>query len=218
MTSNGSVFRKRRLSIPTTVSALALADIEDTSGEEAGGIKKEDGGGKGDEEGKSHPSLLMDKQIKDENDYGIVDDNCLKECDDEKNVVLAREKKLHVDNKEGFEEPEKKKSKSDTNTNGYSGSGDKRKDIVTICSQAGDVGRQLTEDEVSKLPFPRSVLGMYSCPGLEPIYEAEDDGEEQENSESYVTCVAKINQDRGGASFPYGSDTKCALFAAYDGK
>jgi len=218
MTSNGSVFRKRRLSIPTTVSALALADIEDTSGEEADGNKKEDGEGKGGEEGKSNPSVLMDKQNNDENDDGNVEDNCLKECDDEKNVVPAREKKLHVDNNESFEEPEKKKPKSDINTNGYSGSVDKRKDIVTISSQAGDVGRQLTEDEVSKLPFPRSVLGMYSCPGLEPIYETEYDGEEEENSEGYVTCVAKINQDRGGASFPYGSDTKCALFAAYDGK
>jgi len=71
------------------------------------------------------------------------------------------------------------------------------------------------------LPFPRSKVGIYSCPGLEPLYE--EDAEEQDkdgnsdDDEVPVKCVAKINQDRGSVAYPYGKNLRCALFSVYDG-
>lgn len=99
--------------------------------------------------------------------------------------------------------------------------------------------------EDHKLPFPRDVVGTYSCHGVEPLYNsayAEDDDEEEddddqdwdEDVEKGVSqgvhaatsgelffkpkaVAAKINQDRGGMAFPYGNCPRTALFAVYDG-
>jgi hypothetical protein len=54
-------------------------------------------------------------------------------------------------------------------------------------------------------PFPDSVLGTYSCHGIEP---AHDDGE---------TVHEKINQDRGCVVCPYNSKRNEALFMVLDG-
>ena len=106
------------------------------------------------------------------------------------------------------------------------------------------ITRKHDEDE-RKLPFPRDVVGTYSCHGVEPVYDSdyehdedddddEDDwtedisGAKQEKSsnpfasntipkEPKPTTAAKINQDRGGVAFPYGKCARSALFAAYDG-
>ena len=98
--------------------------------------------------------------------------------------------------------------------------------------------RLLHEDERT-LPFPRDIVGTFSCHGVEPIYDSdyqpEDDDESEEESPSgwgtlrtptkkdqdaadRPVTAAKINQDRGGVAFPYGNCAHTALFAAYDGK
>jgi hypothetical protein len=96
--------------------------------------------------------------------------------------------------------------------------------------------RHLNEDERT-LPFPRDVVGTFSCHGVEPIYDDDylpEDSEEEEDTTAgrawggattktadapdKPTTAAKINQDRGGLAFPYGNCAKTALFAAYDGK
>mmetsp|Transcript_43384 Transcript_43384/g.48830 ORF Transcript_43384/g.48830 Transcript_43384/m.48830 type:complete len:531 (+) Transcript_43384:149-1741(+) len=71
--------------------------------------------------------------------------------------------------------------------------------------------RQHPDDD---LPFPRDVVGTYSCHGVEPIY---DDGSVFQPSEDKLTMAAKTNQDRGGVAFPYGNSSRTALFAVYDG-
>jgi len=96
--------------------------------------------------------------------------------------------------------------------------------------------------EEHKLPFPRDIVGTYSCHGVEPVYDSdyEHDDEadkdyipegqeeekkdvsleetiEKEEKEDKPSMVAKINQDRGGIAFPYGDCPKTALFAVYDG-
>ena len=94
------------------------------------------------------------------------------------------------------------------------------------------------------LPFPKHVVGTYSCHGVEPIYDtylydedtklqvAAADNEDDEDPQYHAvqtthpplskiekppTTAAKINQDRGGVSFPYGNSPHTALFAVYDG-
>lgn len=86
--------------------------------------------------------------------------------------------------------------------------------------------RHLHEDEKT-LPFPRDVVGTFSCHGVEPIYEEDylleedDDGEWVPHPAIHdmdkPTTAAKINQDRGGVAFPYGNCSRTALFAVYDG-
>ena len=87
--------------------------------------------------------------------------------------------------------------------------------------------RHAHEDERT-LPFPRDIVGTFSCHGVEPIYDSdyEDDDNDNDNGEWAVnqeksdkpTTAAKINQDRGGVAFPYGNCPRTALFAVYDGK
>jgi hypothetical protein len=88
--------------------------------------------------------------------------------------------------------------------------------------------RDLHEDERT-LPFPRDIVGTFSCHGVEPIYEDDYVLEDEEDSEWLLhtknahddekpTTAAKINQDRGGVAFPYGNCARTALFAVYDGK
>lgn len=94
------------------------------------------------------------------------------------------------------------------------------------------------------LPFPRDIVGTFSCHGVEPIYDSDyqpdfEDQEDEEHDEWVVgngnllggkrlpdipeetsekpTMMAKTNQDRGGVAFPYGNCPKTALFAVYDG-
>ncbi|CAJ1966310.1 unnamed protein product [Cylindrotheca closterium] len=77
--------------------------------------------------------------------------------------------------------------------------------------------RHQNEDE-RKLPFPRDIVGTFSCHGIEPLYEDDYSLEEKEGSDHMKhTTAAKINQDRGGVAFPYGNCPRTALFAVYDG-
>jgi hypothetical protein len=91
----------------------------------------------------------------------------------------------------------------------------------------------------NSLPFPKHVVGTFSCHGVEPIYDKyryeedpvdndNNEGEDEEGADGTVhrsvktthekpTTAAKINQDRGGVSFPYGNSARTALFAVYDG-
>lgn len=71
------------------------------------------------------------------------------------------------------------------------------------------------------LPFPRDIVGTFSCHGIEPLY---DDDEEEESTskdgdidKDITPVAAKINQDRGGVAYPYANDWHTALFATYDG-
>ena len=79
-------------------------------------------------------------------------------------------------------------------------------------------------DDDKSLPFPRNVVGTFSCHGVEPIYDDNDyylplgaENEENSSAQTKLTMAAKINQDRGGVAFPYGNSTRTALFAVYDG-
>ena len=62
------------------------------------------------------------------------------------------------------------------------------------------------------LPFPKKLVWTYSCHGIEPIFDDENEDED------IPSTVAKINQDRGGVAFPYGNCARTALFSVYDGK
>jgi hypothetical protein len=86
-----------------------------------------------------------------------------------------------------------------------------------------------SKQNTTVLPFPKDIVGTFSCHGVEPIYdhyEVEVADEEHEPHQQHhdhneknekPTTAAKINQDRGGVSFPYGNCAKTALFAVYDG-
>jgi hypothetical protein len=78
--------------------------------------------------------------------------------------------------------------------------------------------RQHADDDRS-LPFPRDIVGTYSCHGVEPIYDNGDFFQPLEDEQGTVklTMAAKTNQDRGGVAFPYGNSSRTALFAVYDG-
>eukprot|EP00559_Dactyliosolen_fragilissimus_P005051 CAMPEP_0184869844 /NCGR_PEP_ID=MMETSP0580-20130426/35536_1 /TAXON_ID=1118495 /ORGANISM="Dactyliosolen fragilissimus" /LENGTH=583 /DNA_ID=CAMNT_0027371601 /DNA_START=104 /DNA_END=1855 /DNA_ORIENTATION=+ len=77
------------------------------------------------------------------------------------------------------------------------------------------------------LPFPRSVVGTYSCYGVEPIFDLEDEqgdnfdlspnGKGNQHNLPKLSSTAKINQDRGGVVSPFASLHRTALFAVYDG-
>jgi hypothetical protein len=95
------------------------------------------------------------------------------------------------------------------------------------------------------LPFPRCVVGTYSCHGIEPVCEEEDDDNHSRSSSSSsssndddddkmeqeggkrrdagsgkedgVVVCSKINQDRGGIAYPYADSDRQALFSVYDG-
>ena len=86
------------------------------------------------------------------------------------------------------------------------------------------------EEDDKSLPFPRDIVGTFSCHGVEPIYDDSDsdvqlgDGDEDSitgnksgSIQKKLTMAAKINQDRGGVAFPYGNSRTTALFAVYDG-
>ncbi|GMH59824.1 hypothetical protein TrRE_jg3217 [Triparma retinervis] len=70
--------------------------------------------------------------------------------------------------------------------------------------KAGEIG----EEPPSNPPFPATIVGTFSCHGIEPAYDEVDRSD---------VVVAKINQDRGCVAHPYGGDNRQALFAAYDG-
>jgi serine/threonine protein phosphatase PrpC len=83
-------------------------------------------------------------------------------------------------------------------------------------------------DNETNLPFSRHIVGIYSCHGVEPVYDSDygdnSDSSDQEDDWSFDKGVspyltsAKINQDRGGVCFPFMSETTTtALFAVYDG-
>ena len=69
---------------------------------------------------------------------------------------------------------------------------------------AGEIG----ESPSTTPPFPPSIVGTYSCHGIEPAYDSVDRSD---------VVIAKINQDRGCVAYPFGMDRRQALFAAYDG-
>ena len=64
--------------------------------------------------------------------------------------------------------------------------------------------KEIYEPDWALSPFPSTVVGTFSCHGIEP---------------SYFTAgaTAKINQDRGCVVQPYGGDPRRALFAVFDG-
>jgi serine/threonine protein phosphatase PrpC len=91
------------------------------------------------------------------------------------------------------------------------------------------------------LPFPKDVVGTFSCHGIEPLYgdyydeDAEDvvahstsspssqvkedhlDDEVVSQGAKATPVAEKINQDRGGVAYPYANSWSTALFATYDG-
>ena len=81
----------------------------------------------------------------------------------------------------------------------------------SFCSTAPDTA----------LPFPRRIVGTYSCHGMEPVYDDSDyehsEGSSSDDDKKEGQTVAKINQDRGGVAYPFANSEYCALFGVYDG-
>eukprot|EP00966_Prymnesium_polylepis_P027768 641852-Prymnesium_polylepis.1 len=82
---------------------------------------------------------------------------------------------------------------------------------VFACAQltaAGALAPPPVSPEMGKksaeVKIPETVLGTFSCHGVEP-------GNRQGETH------AKINQDRGGVTYPYGPNQDCALFCVFDG-
>jgi len=73
------------------------------------------------------------------------------------------------------------------------------------------------QNDDSRLPFPRSIVGTYSCHGIEPIYDSDSSSSPLVDKSKRPTFVAKINQDRGGVAFPYANCNRTAFFTTYDG-
>jgi protein phosphatase 2C family protein 2/3 len=109
-----------------------------------------------------------------------------------------------------------------------------------VASETAADENQQQKDIVFKhdhLPFPKDVVGTFSCHGIEPLYGLyydEDDSEdviasppsvEEDDKEAAAAAAAprttpvaeKINQDRGGVAYPYANNWSTALFATYDG-
>jgi len=88
-----------------------------------------------------------------------------------------------------------------------------------------DGGKIQHHSEDDALPFPKDVVGTYSCHGVEPAFEEDYDASSKEKHESFerqdssqsFSTVAKINQDRGEVVYPFANCSRTALFAAYDG-
>jgi protein phosphatase PTC2/3 len=82
-------------------------------------------------------------------------------------------------------------------------------------------------DNETNLPFSRHIVGIYSCHGVEPVYDSDygDDAESSDEDDDWPfdkgvspnLTSAKINQDRGGVCFPFMLEKTTALFAVYDG-
>jgi serine/threonine protein phosphatase PrpC len=70
---------------------------------------------------------------------------------------------------------------------------------------AGEIGDSSTTD---LSPFDKSIVGTYSCHGIEPAYDEVDRTD---------VVVDKINQDRGCVVHPFGQSNRQALFCAFDG-
>lgn len=95
-----------------------------------------------------------------------------------------------------------------------------------VMTHYDSASKSLIDDNM--LPFPREVLGTYSCHGIEPIYDDSCCDEEGENEHDNVdgeinknnrpSFVAKINQDRGVVAQPFGSCPRTALFGVFDGE
>lgn len=64
-----------------------------------------------------------------------------------------------------------------------------------------------------KAPFDSSYMGTYSCHGIEPGEDFEDDMDYDEE----IPPTDKINQDRGCVVFPFGKSNKQAFFVVMDG-
>ncbi|KAJ1444771.1 phosphatase 2C-like domain-containing protein [Pelagophyceae sp. CCMP2097] len=71
-------------------------------------------------------------------------------------------------------------------------------DRHSVCHKAAEIH----EPEWSMSPFPVSIVA--TCHGVEPSHFVQG-------------ARAKINQDRGCIVQPYGGETRCALFAVFDG-
>ena len=68
--------------------------------------------------------------------------------------------------------------------------------------QARELGT--TSSACARPLFPRHIVGMFSCHGVEPSPNAEG-------------TVSKINQDRGSFTYPFADDENQALFCVFDG-
>jgi len=77
-----------------------------------------------------------------------------------------------------------------------SGTGAKRERRLSMSPEMGK--------KSAEVKIPETVLGTFSCHGVEP-------GNRQGETH------AKINQDRGGVTYPYGPNQDCALFCVFDG-
>ena len=73
-------------------------------------------------------------------------------------------------------------------------------DVTTIYASA-----EIGAERKGTVPFPSSILGTYSCHGIEPSW----------TDEGYTE---KINQDRGCVVHPFRSTRREALFCVFDGE
>ena len=64
---------------------------------------------------------------------------------------------------------------------------------------------EIGEKPAAPPPFPGTIVGTFSCHGIEPSYESNGD------------AVSKINQDRGCMVYPFAGNDRQALFCVFDG-
>lgn len=64
--------------------------------------------------------------------------------------------------------------------------------------------REMGEEGGVPSPFPASIMGTYSCHGIEPSFDEDN-------------VIAKSNQDRGCVVYPFLGSSTCALLCVFDG-
>ena len=82
--------------------------------------------------------------------------------------------------------------------------------------------KEIGVTQEKKPPFPPSILGTFSCHGIEPAQDAPsstpiDEEDEDDEEDDFRGIHQKTNQDRGCVVYPYNSSLEEGLFMVLDG-
>ena len=243
---DGSTFRKRRLSLTALLSGSGSSANNSTTSPAAQVLKRHH----------HHEDININTTVEDdavelpgEKDHN----NNLQQhdCGDGApqshipTLLLHPSRTVHAGELRGGDDPASRPS-SPTSSFASRSLGDNSTMVTPRWKRRHTIDPHGTEPDHLLLPFDRHIVGMYSCHGMEPIYESDyentnddddsDDDDDIDNSpvqeteptdtllhssspqpQPNVSVVKKINQDRGGVVFPYGNCPRTALFAVYDG-
>ena len=230
-------FRQRRLTFSTLLNPDELQDLDDDENAAGGGDKKEeefddddDDDDDGTKEELSSTTQTMQSNDERQQQQEQLESRILhasapplpKGCQKRKRSLL------YMHRKDALIDDDDDDGDDDDNIDLQEGKKVKDKNEDTDVSLTQQQQKQQEEewkkrrhlspgDKEDKLPFPRHIVGTYSCHGIEPVFDYEgDDGDDQHHFK-LPACAAKINQDRGGVAFPYANNSRMAIFAVYDG-